>query len=485
MVSRSNQKSHTRPRPAGSRRGFTLPTWALGLIGLAFLGVAIFAGVILFRVVEDLVATGPFASAASPPAVHQEGVDNPISSQPGEETDPGESPEESEQVVMPAGIRPQDRVTILVLGTDQPCAQIEEPYRSDTMILLTIDPIGKTAGMLSVPRDLWVPIPGFSTNRINTAYRNGEIYEYPGGGPALAVQTVEYNLGVHIHHYVTINYDGFIEAVDLIGGIEIDVPETINDPKYPDRCYGYDPFYIEEGQHTLDGETTLKYARTRATFGADIDRAGRQQAVLMAAWDRVLEQNITLLGRAPELWQAFEDNVTTDMTYQEAVGLALLAMEIPTENIHKAVIDYNYVRDYTAPDGAQVLVPIREKIRDLRDEFFADSPAPVGDEDWGALMPGEAARVLLLNGTWTAGLAGDTATYLESLGFTIAGVDDADEKNQNATEIIDYRGKTATVNYLAEVMNVPSTNIFGGTDASEDYDVKIILGTDWEVPSSY
>jgi LCP family protein required for cell wall assembly len=480
MISRTKKSSHTKSRPQGGSRGFSLPLWALGLVGIVFVGVAIFAGVVLFNVVQDLVATGPFAVETALPSHPDETVSDPVVIS--EEGSVGGQGAGDEPMPVLEGVRPTDRVTVLVLGIDQPCEHIQEPYRSDTMILMTIDPLSKTAGMLSIPRDLWVPIPGFANARINTAYRSGEVSEYPGGGAALAVKTVEYNLGIHLNYYVTINYDGFIQAVDLIGGIELDVPQTINDPDYPDRCYGYDPFYLPAGHHHLDGEMALKYARTRATFGADFDRAVRQQAVVMAILEQAFNQNVSLLRQAPDLWSTFQDNVTTNMTYQEATGLALLVLEIPRENIYRAVIDYNYVRDYTAPDGAQVLIPIREKIRELRDAFLTSTAVPTLASNPAADMRNEAARILILNGTWTPGLAGGTAVYLESFGFVVAGVDDAQDKDQTATEIIDYSGKSATVNYLAEVMGVPAGRIYGGAASDGDYDVKLILGTDWQLP---
>ena len=481
MTGRANRASHTKSRPPLSSRGFSLPLWVLILVGVVFVGVAIFAGVILFRVVQDIVATGPVALETVPSSQLPEGVTDPVV----EITNGDESAVENPGIPLPIldGVRPTDRVTILVLGIDQPCEHIEEPYRSDTMILVTIDPLSKSAGMLSIPRDLWVPIPGFTNSRINTAYRSGEVSEYPGGGPALAVKTVEYNLGIHVNYYVTINYDAFIQAVDLIDGIEMDVPETINDPDYPDRCYGFDPFYLPAGHHFLDGETALKYARTRATFGADFDRAGRQQAVIMAILEKALEKNVSLLTQAPELWGTYQDNVTTDMTYQETIGLGLLMMEIPSESIYRAVVDYNYVRDYTAPDGARVLIPIRERIRELRDAFLSSSAVPTAEANPAADMRNEAARVLVLNGTWTPGLAGGTAEYLESLGFLIAGVDDAEDKDQTMTQIIDYAGKSATVDYLAQVLAVPTGSIYLGTEPDGEYEIRLILGTDWQLPS--
>jgi len=143
-------------------------------------------------------------------------------------------------------------------------------------------PLQGSVGMLSIPRDLWVTIPGYGENRINTAHYLGDKNGYPGGGPALAMKTVQYNLGVPVHFYVRVDFDGFRRIVDTLGGIDIEIPQTINDPKYPDENYGYDPFYIEAGLQHLDGDTALKYARTRATAGADFARARRQQQVLFA-----------------------------------------------------------------------------------------------------------------------------------------------------------------------------------------------------------
>lgn len=483
MVSGQKNTFRAAPRPTQRRAAFSLPLWVLGAIGVVFFGVAVFAGTVIFRVVRDVVAAGPFVTSPAlrggdPGAADLPALPDPVG---------GENPgaDSGLTLTLPDGIRPENRVTVLVLGIDQPCVHIEEPNRSDTMILLTVDPLSKTAGMLSVPRDLWVPIPGFGSNRINTAYRMGEVSEYPGGGgPALAVETVEYNLGIPIDYYLTVNYDAFIQVIDVIGGIELEVPETINHPEYPDRCYGYDPFYLSAGHHLMDGETALKYARTRATKGADFDRAMRQQTVLMAAWDQVLKQNVSLLKRAPEMWVALQENVTTNMTYQEALGLGLLALEIPPGNIHRAAIDQDYVQDWTVQGGARVLVPIRERISDLRDEFFSTAAGVASAADLAAQMQEEGASILVLNGTWKEGLAGATAEYLELAGFTIAGVGDGEEKNQTATQIIDYGGASATVDYLAYLLDVSPGNIYGGTglDAERAYDVQLLLGDSWELP---
>jgi LCP family protein required for cell wall assembly len=132
----------------------------------------------------------------------------------------------------------QERVNILLLGTDKRLAE-QGPSRTDTMIVVTVDPENKTAGMLSIPRDLWVPIPGHSENRINVAHFLGERDNYPGGGPALAKKTVQYTLGIPIHYYIRVNFEGFEKLIDAIGGIVIDVKTPIHDEKYPDNNYGY------------------------------------------------------------------------------------------------------------------------------------------------------------------------------------------------------------------------------------------------------
>jgi LCP family protein required for cell wall assembly len=340
--------------------------------------------------------------------------------------------------------------------------------------------------VLSLPRDLWVEIPGFGVDRINQAYYIGQVYEFPGGGPALAVETVEATLGVNIDYYVTVNFDAFVEVVDLIGGIVVDVPEAIDDPTYPDRCYGYDPFSVEAGEQRLDGEAALKYARTRATFGGDVDRAGRQQAVILAVREQVLQLNRLpqLIAQSPRLWQTFQGNVRTDLSLDEALQLALLVQEIPGESIHTAVLDYNYVYNETTPDGRQVLVPVRENIRQLRDQLFAPPvvPTPI-IENLPALMAAEKARVAVYNGTAVFGLAASTQEYLQRFDVNITEVGNADSATYRTTQIIAYGSYPHTTQYLTQLMQIPPLNISNGSNPDGDFDVLIIIGDDWRVPA--
>jgi LCP family protein required for cell wall assembly len=256
-----------------------------------------------------------------------------------------------------------DRVTVLVMGVDRRPGESTRT-RTDSMMLLTIDPVAKTGGVLSIPRDLYVEVPGYGLDRVNSANVHG--------GGELAKQTVEYNLGVHVNYYAIVDFNAFVTLVDEIGGIDINVPKTIDDPQYPDQNYGYDPFHIEAGQQHLDGETALKYARTRHNDN-DFDRSQRQQDVLMAIRAQVISFDMlpTLVAKAPVLIATLGDSVETDMPVDKMVGLALLARDVPRENIKSAVIDGNYITVYTTPQGAAVLIPEREKIGYLMADLFS------------------------------------------------------------------------------------------------------------------
>jgi LCP family protein required for cell wall assembly len=474
-------KSSSRRPPARIR----LPLWLwilLAVVGLILLAIL---SVWLFRSIQTAVSSFEINPPEFSVGAEQspQNTDNPTT-----QTAPNNSANNPELISAEA-LQPwsgKERVTILMLGIDQRCDETG-PAHTDSMMLVTIDPVGKSAGILSLPRDMWVEIPGVGQDRINQANYFGELYEYPGGGPALAMETVESLLGIPVDFFVAVNFDAFIEVVDLIGGIDITVPETIDDATYPDRCYGYDPFYIEAGEHQLAGEQALKYARTRATFGGDVDRAGRQQEVVMAVRDKVMQVDSVpqLIGQAPLLWQSFQNNVRTNMTLDEALQLGLLVQEIPRDNIHTAVIDYSYVYNETTPDGRQVLVPIRENIRQLRDQLFTPPaiPTPV-IQNLPALMANENARVAIYNGTPVFGLAADTQAYLQQFDVNISDIGNADSATFLTSQIITYGDFPNTARYLTQIMHIPPLNISSGTNPPGDFDVLVIIGNDWSIPDN-
>lgn len=376
-----------------------------------------------------------------------------------------------------------DRVTVLVMGIDRRQGDTDTAYRTDTMMLLSVDPVAHTAVMLSIPRDLWVEIPGYDNNTINTANFTGDAFQYPGGGPALAAKTVEHNLGVTVNYYVRLDFTAFETLVDAIGGIDLYVEQAIDDPWYPDGAYGYEPFYLPAGNQHLNGHDTLRYARTRHD-SSDIERAKRQQQVVKAVRNKILSLNMlpTLIAKAPALYQTLNQSIQTDLALDQIVSLALLSQDIPEDNIQSEVIDYRYVLDQTTAEGRQVLVPLRDKIRELRDRLFtASAPvSPVTGVDEKTLIAEEAARVEVLNGAGVEGLAKATSEWLQGQGLNVVNYDTADRFDYANSVIVNYTGKPYTTGWLAKTFNV--TTIISNADPSSPVDVRIILGADWRVP---
>jgi LCP family protein required for cell wall assembly len=265
-----------------------------------------------------------------------------------------------------------ERVTILMLGLDYRDweANMGAP-RSDTMFLVTIDPVTNQGGMLSVPRDLWVEIPGFGFNRINTAYMFGEAYNLPGGGPGLAMKVVENLLGVPIQYYAVVEFSTFEKLIDEIGGIDVEVKERIKIAPI-----GRDAFWLDPKPYHLDGPEALAYARVRKYGGGDFGRAERQQQVALAVIDRVVGFDMipTLITKAPRLYQELSEGIRTNLSLDEMIALGWLVVQIPRENIRQGVIGPpNMIAYHTRPDGANVLRAIPDQIRILRDYIFVET----------------------------------------------------------------------------------------------------------------
>ena len=476
----SSEKSKIRPLP-----------YIIGLLTIAFLAVS---GYWTYSFTKQVAAESPIISQPDidesvPTQIPDAIINQPLQSVSGTVIASEEIEQEAAVPIVQEAWSGNSRVTILVMGIDRRCDETG-PVRTDTLMLLTIDPVGKTAALLSLPRDLWVEIPGFGVDRINQAHYFGEIFEYPGGGPALAVDTVEAVLGTDIHYYGTVNFNAFIEIVDLIGGIKIDVPEAIDDPTYPDECYGFDPFSIEAGSQTLNGEMALKYARTRATADGDLARANRQQLVVLALRDAAVSQLGELIIKAPRLWDTLSENVATTMQLEEAMQLAMLLPEIPRENIRQGVIGKEYVFEVQNSEAQFVLVPRRQAIRDLRDELFAP-PGTIENTEYANQQAklleqsaAEEAAIAIYNGTQTFGLAGETEAWLLEQGVTIAVIGNDELSTNVSSRIIEYGDYPATVDLLIDLLDVPPLNVEKGDEPPEPgIDVLVILGSKWDVPA--
>lgn len=351
-----------------------LPTWLSLLLSVVFVITGIIVSVFVFLTAEAVLAAArqPFnplqeaaieaASTELPPLVQDSAVPT---AEPGEAT-PTSIPLVENQ------LENDDRITILMMGIDR---RPGEPFisRTDTMMLVSYNPRTEMVSVLSIPRDLYVVVPGRGRDRINTAFVYGAQGNNPAGGAELSMQTVEYNLGVPVDHYLMVDFSAFIRAVDAIGGIDVDVPYDIYDPDFPDMNYGYDPLYIPAGPHHFDGLTALKYARTRHQDN-DFYRARRQQQVLLAVRSRLLSLGpAEMLRQAPFLYRQLEDGIRTDMSLERILTLANALKDIPEENIKSAVLDTEYVVGHRTAGGASVLVLVNEKASPLIEELFYDS----------------------------------------------------------------------------------------------------------------
>ncbi len=366
-------RARMRRRKARNRGG----EWAWVIIAVALFGVLLTVGIGVLLIVRASTEEAEIVPTATAPSLAV--LPTPVDARTvANTTTSNNSVIIGDVVVGPNGeaihIEPWDgesRFTILVMGLDRRPGETGLRFRTDTMLLVSLDPVTNSAGILSIPRDLYIEMPGYNgLYRINEPMVWGEL-QSPGYGPQLAMQTVQYNLGIRVNEYLIVDFKAFIAIIDAIGGIEVDVPNTINDPQYPNMYYGYDPFYLPAGRHVLDGETALKYARTRHG-SSDFERARRQQQVLFAIRDKILRLDMipTLILQAPSLWAALQDNLYTGLSLEQVIQLALWAKDIPLENIRTGVITPEYVMSYTTERGASVLIPNRSRLGYLMQEVF-------------------------------------------------------------------------------------------------------------------
>jgi LCP family protein required for cell wall assembly len=375
------------------------------------------------------------------------------------------------------------RVTLLFIGLDERDWEVGQGApRSDTLILFTIDPVSKTAGMLSVPRDLWINIPGLGYSKINTAYAYGEARKLPGGGPGLAIKTVEQFIGVPIQYYAQVDFKAFEEAIDAMGGLYLCPGERITiDPIGPKP-----PVKMGPDCRKYWGYEVLGYARNRHTDGGDIDRANRQQKVIMALMDQVFSpQNFpTMVSKAPKIYAEAESGLRTNLSFDDALKLGVLLSQIPQENFKRGVIDYSMAMLTSVvidKQKASILQPYPDKIRVLRDEIFSAAGAlsPMASGDPAILMQEDAAHVRILNGTTTEGLSERTRDYLFAQGIQAVEAGGYAGRQYSRTTIVMYTPKLYTLQYLIDKFGVTATSqILITPNVTSDVDIEIRVGTD-------
>jgi len=370
------------------------------------------------------------------------------------------------------------------------------PLCTDTIIIFSVDPTTKTASMLSVPRDMYVNIPGFGYSRINTAWTSGEGARLPGGGPGLAMKTVSQFIGVPIQYYVNVDFNTFVAFINMIGGIDVYNDENLRlDP----LGNGKDKVRLTCcGMRHLIGRVALAYARCRdesqGCTDGDVGRAKRQQKVILAIRNKVFSPEYfpKLMAQAPELYNLFSSGIHTNMSLDDAIKLAALAKDIPPGSIKQGVINNSmttFDNVILGGQNASILKPIPDKIRVLRDELFTTGGAtsPIAQGDPRALMQADGARVSVLNGTFTAQLDARTGNYLLQQGVTVTGIGQAPQ-GYNQTTIVVHSPKLYTLRYLITLFGITSSNqIIIKPDPSATVDIEVRLGTDWisKIPAGY
>jgi len=271
----------------------------------------------------------------------------------------------------------QDTVNFLLIGSDK---RSGTSFRTDTMIVAILRPNDGQVSMISIPRDLWVSIPGWENQRINTAYQHGISVNYPGGGPGLLKDTIQYNLGIRIDHTAMVDFDGFRNIVDTLGGLNVPVscPFTdwhIIDPNIdPELESNWMLYTVDPGIVHMDGDLALWYARSRQR-SSDFDRGRRQQEVLRAIFSQALQTNT--LSRIPELYGNFRDTIETNLGLGDILQLSLYAPKLTNADIRGYYIRPPYVSAWTTDAGAQVLLPNQELISQLLTQALSPSTTTV------------------------------------------------------------------------------------------------------------
>ncbi len=380
----------------------------------------------------------------------------------------------------------KNRINILVVGIDRRPSEGNELTRTDTIEIVTIDPKTKSAGILGIPRDLWVEIPGKRggafKDRINTALVYGQDERYPEGPVGLMKEVLQNNLHIKIDHYVLLDFNGFRKIIDALGGIDVDVPEEVYDPYYSEteKPGDYKPQHFYPGKQHMDGDTALVYSRIRFSSD-DLDRIQRQQRVIFATIAKA--KSVDVLKNAMTLWKQYKDAIQTDISDPLVPGYARLAKQVEDSNSIHAVSLGSATVPYITPQGADVLLGSPEAMQKIIDSIFSDQTSP---DALGTATP-EPVMVQVQNGTTTDQLAAHVADYIASKGYPVDDLNATnvfDGQTHFESEILDIDGKHAKNAYLlASWLKIPVSQVRTATSAertkiSGNPDVVVILGSD-------
>lgn len=372
-------------------------------------------------------------------------------------------------------VAPQDIVNVLLIGSDR--RPNRRDFRTDVMVIVSINKKTNTVNMLSLPRDLYVYIPNYGYDRINTAALWGEVRGWPGGGVNLLRETIRYNLGIPIHYYAKVEFGGFSAIVDALDGIDIivDCPFADYRLKDPDlnaeQLVNWEWVSLSPGIYHMDGATALWYMRSRATT-SDFDRNRRHQTLLRAIWQRFQQEN--LWEKIPDLWQAFEDTIDTDLTLQDIVALIPTGIQIDTRKIESHFLGPDQIEYFTTPQGASVLRIRRNATNQVLQQFYTP---PTQNRFFL-----ESPRIAIVNQSGEPDLEWVAAERLAWEGFAPTIDTPAAADTVSDTLLYDYTGSTkgSSARTLITLLGIDTDNIIVSPDPNRTVDYRIVLGASYD-----
>ncbi len=374
----------------------------------------------------------------------------------------------------PTPIAPLDSyesIRFLLLGSDR---RPGGSFRTDTIIVLTFWPSRHQVSMLSIPRDLWVAIPGWGMQRINTAYQHGELNGYPGGGAALIKDTLKENLGIQVDHVAMVEFDGFKRIVDTLGGIEVPVACAYTDWRLiapdldPEDEKNWWLYTVGPGYVHMDGDLALWYARSRKR-SSDFDRGRRQQEILRALYARLLQPDI--LTRLPQLYRQLSGMIVTDLGLNDLLQMSFYAPQLNNARIRSYYVRPPYVTPTIGEGGAYLLVPNPP----LLSELLQEALNPAAD-----FARREAVVVQVENGTPWDGWEMLAAWRLNYAGFQ-AQIAPAQRRDVLTTLLIEQRKDADATSraLLLRVLGLDSSHFLSQPGDSK-IAYRLILGRDYQ-----
>lgn len=392
-----------------------------------------------------------------------------------------------------------DRINTLILGVGGP--NHEGPYLTDTIILASYKPSTNEAALVSIPRDLVVPLPGYGWYKINHANAYAEAKE-PGSGGRYTSRVISSVFDIPVHYYVIIDFEGFVKIIDDLGGIVVDVENSFDDYKYPipgmetaTTTERYEHLHFDAGRQYMDGQQALKFARSRfaeGPEGSDFARARRQQKVILAIKDKIFSwQTLVNPYKISKTLENIGNHIKTNMEVWEIYNLYKLSNDLPSENIKHVILDDSptgyLVADITT-DGAFILKPKTGdylELQQLAKNIFQTKV----EEPKKKIAPAVIEPVLSLeiqNGTRVNGLAARTSVKLENEGFKVIAIGNAKKQNYNKTFIYDLSPqieKTKTLESLENILQASTSSttpewLKSSQAVNPLADILIILGLD-------